>query len=284
LAIVILGLLAWKGAEWSRDWRSEMAARAHRALQGPPVPSSTRPRVVAGPITRKALLLRDETPAASRPNGRTSETIDRRMFVDVYDYWPEPGPVSHVRVGNRKPVGWVLVTDVLLWDTRLVIRAPGGRLTMADDPGGAGRPVEVGASPLPVLGWEGRSVEVAVWQPGHPWSKVDRRYWVRMDDLPPESWGVWISQVELPNLLRYAIDGDPPVVRLRAVLGRLTDARPLTRLDLEAAKPALPVVVCEGESNRVRALARIMEANERLGNDASWAGLNFRFLPMGDLP
>jgi hypothetical protein len=58
----------------------------------------------------------------------------------------------------------------------------------------------------------------------------------------------------------------------------------LTRLDLEAAKPALPVVVFEGESNRVRALARIMEANERLGNDASWAGLNFRFLPMGDLP
>jgi hypothetical protein len=284
LAIVILGLLAWKGAEWSREWRSELAARAHRALEGPPVQSSTRPKVVAGPITCRALLLLDETPAASRPNGSTSETIDRRMFVDVYDLWPEPGPVTHARVGNRKPIGWVPVSDVLLWDTRLVLRPPGGRLLMADQPGGPGRPVEVGACPVPVLAWEGRAVEVAAWEPGHPWSKVSRTGWVRMDDLPAGAWGVWVSQFELPTLLRLAIDGDPPVVRLRAVLGRLADARPLARSDLEAARPALPAVVFEGESSPERAAARLAEANNRPESEASWAGLNFRFLPMGDLP
>jgi hypothetical protein len=242
--------------------------------------------VVAGPITRRALLLLDETPAASRPNGPTSETIDRRMFVDVYDLWPEPGTVTHARVGNRRPIGWVPVSDVLLWDTRLVLRAPGGRLRLADSPGSAKGPaeVDVGSVPVPVLAWEGREVEVAVWEPGRPWSAVSRRGWVRTDDLPPEAWGVWISQVELPTLLRIAIDGDPPVVRLRAVLGRLADARPLTRADLEAARRALPAVLFEGEPDRERSVARMAEANSRPEGEAGWAGLSFRFLPMGDLP
>ena len=284
LAILILGLLAWKGAEWSRDWRSELAARAHRALEGPPVPSSSRPKVVAGPITRRALLLLDETPTSSRPNGPTSETVDRRMFVDVYDLWPEPGPVTHVRVGNRKPIGWVPAADVLLWDTRLVLRAPKGRLMMADKPGGPGSPVEVGVGSVPVLAWTDRAVEVAVWDPARPWSKVARRGWARTGDLPPGAWGVWISQFELPPLLRLAIDGDPPVVRLRAVLGRLADARPLTRADVEAARPALPAVVFEGESKPERSAARLAEANARPSNEAGWSGLTFRFLPLVDLP
>ena len=285
LALVILGLLAWKGAEWSRDWRSELAARARRALEGPPVPEfdpaeggRRADHPPGAPAPRRDARRR------AGPDGPTSETIDRRMFVDVYDLWPEPGPVTHVRVGNRKPIGWVPASDVLLWDTRLVLRAPGGRLMMAGSPGGPGRPVEVGTVPVPVLAWEGRSVEVAAWEPGHPWSKVARTGWVRLDDLPPEAWGVWVSQVELPTLLRLAIDGDPPVVRLRAVLGRLADARPLTRADLEAARPALPAVVFEGESDPERSAARLAEANNRPEAEASWAGLNFRFLPMGDLP
>ena len=48
------------------------------------------------------------------------------MFVDVYDTWPSPGPVTHLRVGNRKPIGWIKASDALAWDTRLVVRVAGG--------------------------------------------------------------------------------------------------------------------------------------------------------------
>jgi hypothetical protein len=286
LALVIASLLAWKGAEWSREWRSEMAGRLKLAVEGPPVPSSPRPQVVAGPITKRALLLYDEIPATARPNGTRVETIDRRMFVDVYDTWPSPGPVSHVRVGNRKPIGWVKESDVLGWNTRLVVRAPEGRLKLGDSPEGVpGQAVEVGRLPLPVLAWADRAVEVAVWDQARPWSTVARRGWVRSSDLPPEAWGVWISQVELPILLGLANLGDTPeLVRLRAVLGRLADNRTWTIADLEAARPALPPVVFDRGPDPQRAAGRLAEANARPSSDAAWSGLSFRFLPLSDLP
>ena len=285
IALVVASLLAWQGVEWSRQWRLEMAARARRALEGPPVPSSPRPRVVAGPIVARALLLRDETPAASRPGGPTVETIDRRMFVNVYDTWPEPGPATSYRIGNRKPVGWVRAADVLPWETRLVIRAPAGLLTPSAKPGaGPPSPIRAGTIPLPVLAWTDHAVEVAVWEPDRPWSAVDRRIWVASDDLPSSAWGVWISQFELPALFRLAIDGDPAIVRLRAVIGRLADPKPLTRADLEAARPALPALVFARPTDPRRSAGRLAEANNRPESDAAWSGLNFRFLPLDDLP
>ena len=286
LAVILASLLAWKGAEWSKGWRSEMADRLKLAVEGPPVPNSPRPRVVAGPITRRALLLLDETPAAARPDGPTVETIDRRMFVDVYDTWPSPGPVSHVRVGNRKPIGWVKSSDVLEWNTRLVIRPVEGRLKLGDTADDvAGRPVDVGRVASPVLAWTDRAVEVAVWDQGRPWSVVARRGWVRSSDLPPEAWGVWISQVELPILLGLANRGDSPLLaRLRAILGRLADNRPWSMSDLEAARPALPPIVFAAEPDSRRAAGRLAEDNARATSDAGWSGLTFRFLPLGDLP
>jgi hypothetical protein len=262
-----------------------MAARLKLSLEGPPVPNSPRPKVVAGPMTRRALLLHDETPATTRPNGPTAETIDRRMFVDVYDTWPSPGPVSHVRVGNRKAIGWVKADDVLEWDTRLVVRAPDGRLELGDSPDGPTRAVEVGNLALPVLAWTDKAVEVATWDPARPWSSVARRGWVRLDNLPPESWGVWISQVELPILLGLANQGDAPLLaRLRAVLGRLADNRPWTLADLDAARPALPGVIFMREPDPQGAAGRLAEANAKAIGDAGWSGLSFRFLPLSDLP
>ena len=286
LALLLASLLAWKGAEWSREWRSEMAGRLKRAVEGPPVPNSPRPQVFAGPITRRALLLLDETPATARPGGPTVETIDRRMFVDVYDTWPSPGPVSHVRVGNRKPIGWVKASDVLEWNTRLVVRPPEGRLRMGESAGSEPGPVvEVGRVALPVLAWTDRAVEVAAWDPDRPWGAVARRGWVRTADLPPETWGVWISQVELPILLGLANRGDSPAqVRLRAVLGRLADNRPWTAADVDAARRALPSVVFAGEPDPREAAGRLAEANARPASEAGWSGLSFRFLPLSDLP
>lgn len=284
LALVVASLLVWKGAEWSKGWRSELAARARRALEGPPVPSSDRPQVVAGPITRRALLLHDRTPAAGRPGGPAVETIDRRMFVDIYDTWPMPGPATHFRVGNRRPIGWVPSADLLAWDTRLVVRAPGGRLDVANSPGGPTSTVEVGPVPLPVLAWRDGWAEVAVWGRAGPWSAVSGRAWVGADSLPPGSWGVWISQVELPILLRLALEGEPGEVRLRAVSGRLTDNRAWTAADLDAARRVLPPAVLAPEVAPGTAAGRLAEANSRPTADASWAGLTFRFLPLGDLP
>ncbi len=286
LALVIGALITWRGEAWTRAWRADLSAGVRRVIEGPPVPLSNRPEVVAGPITRRALLLRDETPAASRPGGPTVETIDRRMFVDIYDAWPSPGPTTHLRVGNRRPIGWIAAAGALAWDTRLVVRADAGRLTLADvadDAGGVA--VDVGRAPLPVLAWDKRgAVEVAVWDPTRPWSAVSRRGWVRASDLPPGAWGVWISQVELPILLRQALAGDPAIVRLRAVLGRLADNRPLTRADLEAARPALPPIALEVGPDSRAAAGQLAEANARPVADAGWSGLTFRFLPLGDLP
>ena len=207
------------------------------------------------------------------------------MFVDVYDTWPSPGEVTHLRVGNRKAIGWVPAGGVLAWDTRLVVRPPEGRLKLANSPDKPGEEVDVGRVPLPVLAWDDRRVEVAVWDPAHPWSKVSRRAWVAFGDLPPEAWGVWISQVELPILLGLANQGDSPqVARLRAVIGRLTDGRPWTQADLDAARPALPPVVFQNEPNAQQAAGRLAEANARPTIEARWSGLNFQFLPLGDLP
>jgi hypothetical protein len=285
LALTLASLLAWQGAILSKGWRAEMAARLKLSMEGPPVPNSSRPKVVAGPITRRALLLHDETPATSRPNGSTAETIDRRMFVDVYDTWPAPGPVSHVRVGNRKAIGWVKAGDVLEWDTRLVVRASAGKFELGDSPDGPTQTVEVGKLALPVLSWTDRAVEVAVWDPAHPWSSVARRGWVRLSDLPPESWGVWISQVELPILLGLANRGEEPLLaRLRAVLGRLADNRSWTLADLDAARPALPGVVFAKAPDPQGSAGRLAEANALATGEAGWSGLSFRFLPLSDLP
>jgi hypothetical protein len=285
LALILTTLLAWFGAEMTKEWRAEMAQRLRLAVDGPPVPNSPRPEVFAGPITKRALLLLDQTPATSRPNGPTVETIGWRMFVDVYDTWPSPGPVSHVRVGNRKPSGWVPVGDVLPWDTRLVIQVPGGRLKLAETPEGTAQSVEVGRLSLPVLAWTEKAVEVAVWDQANPWSKIARRGWVRLGDLPTEAWGIWISQVELPILLGLANQGESPrLARLRAVLGRLTDNHPWSSSDVETITKTLPAFLFEGETNPQKSAGRLAEANAQSSSEAGWSGLTFRFLPLGDLP
>jgi hypothetical protein len=285
LAVILGSLMVWRGAILTRTWRTEIVARAEELLKGPPVPNSPRPRVVAGPIKRRALLLRDKTPATTRPDGPIAETIDRRMFVDVYDTWSMSGPVSHVRVGNRGAIGWVKADDVLEWDTRLVIKAPGGKLALADTAGGATQTVEVGTVPLPVLAWTDAAVQVATWDPAQPWSKVARNGWVRSSDLAPEAWGVLIGQVELLTLLGLANQGDRPrSARLRAILGRLSDNPGWTDADLDAARPALPAVVFVREPDPRTSAGRLAEANARVVADVAWSGLSFRFLPLDDLP
>src|SRR4051794_24691335 len=85
IAVFVASLLLWRGESWTRSLRASLSTRLARAVQGPPIPLSDRPRVVAGPITRRALLLHDDVTVATTPGGTPSETIRHRMFVDIYD-------------------------------------------------------------------------------------------------------------------------------------------------------------------------------------------------------
>jgi hypothetical protein len=289
--LTLLGLLLWRGAAWTRPLRSALADRWSRAVAGPPVPSSNRPQVLAGPITRKALLLHDDVAAAHTPGGPPAETIRLRMFVEIYDVWPLQGAPTHYRIGNRRPIGWVGAADLLPWDTRLAVRAPRGAMALAETADGPRPPsaTPVGAQTLPVVAWTRDAVRVAVWDPDRPWQGVARLGWVARADLPPESWGVWISREELLALLRRAVDPAPPsdlrLASLRAVLGRLADSRALTDADRAAAAPALPPGVLDrAATSTAEASDRLARANEHWAPEASWAGLSFQFLPLTDLP
>jgi hypothetical protein len=288
LALFIFALAFWRGEAMTRPIRSALAARLARAVEGPPLPHSDRPQVVAGPITRKALLLHNDIPASDRPGGTAVETIRRRGFVEVYDTWPLTGEPTHYRVGSRRPIGWVRAADLLPWDTRLVVRGPDAPLPLAEGPDHESpASTHVGRSSLPVLGWSPDAVRVAVWNPEHPWSEIDRRAWVRQQALPPRCWGVWLSREELLALLRRSLASSesPPRLRLRALLGRLLDDRPLTDADLQAADAALPapaLTIAAGSPAEVS--DRLARANEDWSPETSWGGVSFEFIPLDMLP
>lgn len=275
VVLVLLALAAWRGERMTRSVRASLAARWSRAVEGPPIPSSTRPQVVAGPVVRKALLLHDDVAASSRPGGPPSDTIRVRMFTDIYDVWPLDGPPHFYRVGNRSPIGWVKADDLLPWDTRLVVRGPD-----PTDPSVR--------STRPVLAWTADAVEVATWDESEPWTRVRQHTQIPLGRLRPDDWGVWLSREELLGLLRR-VEGkatEPPeATRLRALLGRVAEARPMTAADIAAARAVLPTLAFATRStapDRVgEALARV---NESWEPEASWGGFSFRFVPLSSLP
>ena len=166
---IIGGLALWLGHAVARPWLdrvgSELATRWTRVVEGPPVPSSSEPEVVAGAILRTALLLEEDVAATDRPGGRTVEVVGARLLARVYDVWPTAQGPTHYRIGNdERAFGWVPAEVVLPWDTRLVVKPLGERLLLAESPGGEGRAEAVGVgTPLPVLGWKGDAIEVATW-------------------------------------------------------------------------------------------------------------------------
>ena len=232
--------------------------------------------VVAGPIVRRALLLRDGVPVSGTSGGKIVETLRFRMLADVFDVWPLSGPPTHYRIGNRRPIGWVAAGDVLPWDTRLVVRQSKNKY-----------PTDAFAdAPRPVLAWSGETLRVAAWERDRPWSGIAEVNGVQSADVPESSRGVLLSREELLTLLRGASsESDPKTLRLRAILGRLADDRPFDAADLDAARRALPAFAFAGEGRPAvevsEGLARI---NEAWKADASWAGLSFMAVPIEALP
>jgi hypothetical protein len=267
VAALVLALFAWRGAGWINAVRHSLAARWQRTVEGPPMPASSAPQVVAGPMIRRALLLHDDTPVSPRPGASPTDRIARRSWVDVYDVWPLDGTPTHLRVGNRRPLGWVAVADALPWDTRLVVKT--------------------GNVPVPVVGWRERAVEIALWDRERPWSALAGRETMRLADLPPGSIGVLVAREELPALLSHSLAaGDDQArdrARLRAVLGRLLEPVSWTAAEVARARAALPAAVFERRAAGNPA-ERIAAANAELKADAEWGGHAFRFVPLEDLP
>jgi hypothetical protein len=284
IAMLMLGLVAWRGAGWVHAVSEAVSSRWQRVVEGPPVPSSTSPMVVAGPIIRRGLILRDGTPVSSRPEAKPTDSITRRIFVDIFDLWPLKGPPTHFRVGNRGPIGWVASTDCLAWDTRLVIRAPGGRLALARKFDGPTAEVDVGSFPMPVTAWQAGWVEVAIWRSDQPWSSVESRGWLDLERLPRSSVGVLLAREELPALL-LGLD-DPASqrrARLRAVLGRLGEDPSWSARDVDLAFKALPACV-SARSAGVNPSERLAVLNASPAFDVAWSGHKFKFVPLDDLP
>jgi hypothetical protein len=136
--------------------------------------------------------------------------------------------------------------------------------------------------------WTPGSIEVATWETDRAWQAVRGRVPLREAEVPPGDWGVWISRDELLNLLRRLGPGarEPvEITRLRALLGRLSDDRPLSRDDLSTAQHALPppafAIKAAGAEVASEELAR---ANEAWTPEAAWAGLSFQFVPLSSFP
>jgi|GEM_PF-2102365 len=278
--IVLLGLIIWRGEPSTRPLRTALAERWHRRTEGPPIPRSTRPQQLAGPVVRRGLLLRDDVPISDRPGGPSTEAVRLRMFVDIYDVWPLTGTPTHYRVGNRRPIGWASANDLLPWSTRLVVRAPGANPSR-DSSGDSKRPA------LPVLSWNADTIEVASWEESRPWQVVEARVRLPLASLPPEDWGVWISRPELLTLLRKTgpdLSEPPEVVRLRALIGRLTDDRPLTAAELAKIRGFLPAAVLPSHMPVLQASEALARANENWTPEATWSGISFQFLPLSMLP
>ena len=253
------------------------------------MPASTEPQLVAGPIVRKVLLLRDGVEATDVPGGSPVETINQRIFADVYDVWPLRGEPTHYRIGNRRPIGWVEAAD-----GPAVVDPAGrpvaGRCTVARrwaGRGTRGRRSRPDRSRCPVIGWTDEAVEVAVWSPDAPWERVERTGWLRLDAIPDEAWGVWLSRAELVGLLRRSIGGDAEAgsLRVEAVLGLVVGASRIGGADAAEAFRALPPVVSRvAPTGDEPASVRLGRLNDDWEADARWAGLEFRAIPLGSLP
>lgn len=289
IVLVVVCLLVWRGNTWLATVTAPVWAGIDRIRSGPPFPESTEPMRVSGPIVRKVLLLKEGVEATDVPGGVPVETIRRRIFVDVYDVWPLSGTPTHYRIGNRRPIGWVEAGTVLPWDTRLVLNPAGRSLRLRRDPADEQViHIDPDPVPLPVLDWNSEAVEVAVWAPSAPWSRVDATGWVRIEEVPHDSFGVLLTRYELLELLRLVLEpaasGSTPG-RISAILGTIGAQDGLSVEQIAEAHRHLPetilrVPATEGE----RSADKLGRINDDWNPDVSWSGIAYQAIPLSALP
>lgn len=270
--------------------RTALATSWRRVIEGPPFPSSSEPIRIVGPVVRRGLLLDEPTTVTDLPEGQPVETIRRRIFVDIFDYWPldQVEAPDYFRIGNERPFGWVDAGALLPWSTRLVVRwtasdesAESGLGSIAD----ASQP-PLGAI-LPILAWDPDRIEVARWRDGEPWSAVGQTTQFAVSSIPVTSLGVLLSRAELLELLRQTHQADSPParesLRIRAIFGQLFGARPLRPEDEDAVRSYLPPWAIAG----LRApapVAQLGALSTDWRSDVDFSGVSYRFIPLDALP
>lgn len=269
-ALVLLATIGWRGADAIRSLRRSFAD-AWQARFAPPPPRSTVPRR-DGPFVRRALLLREGAEVRDEPGGPAIETIGRRGFFDVYDAWPIEGAPTDLRIGNRRAIGWVAASDLLEWNTRLVLVEPEG--------------------PVPAVDWDEDSVLVARWREGEAWRVVDRFDRIPFARIGPGRWAIWLSRAELIEWLdqctaaaRAGTLGAETLahLRARAIAGRLVGSGQVAPADLQAIAKSLPQGFA-GPGPADDAEAHLARLNEDWSTDADWSGVAYQAIPLTDLP
>lgn len=290
VGVVLLGIGCWTGRDLIGRARAALNERWIRVVEGPPVPSSTEPKTIEGPIVARALLLHEGIEARDRPDGRPIETIRRRMFADVYDVWPLTGEPNFLRIGNRRPFGWVTAQEALAWNSRLTLRLSRSEVALSDQPNHReSRPISIGPEPLPVLAWNGPSVQVATWKPDQPWEGLDQRGWLDTASISADSWTVLLSREEILALIGSLLGELNEVqrsdLRYRTVLGRLGDSRTLSAAECDVIRRWLPAAIRAAHAETARqAMERLARLNETWTTDANWSGTSFHAVPMNAIP
>ena len=259
--VIVLGSLAWAGQGILKRAASAIASPMRRVVNGPDYPRSASPKLGAGGIVRRVLILKDDLPVREKPNLPPADAFGKRGLASIYDFWPSEDTPTHLRIGNGRIVGWVDGPDVLRWDTRLAVK------------------LGIEESPMAVVAWDEKRVEVASWTPGHPWAEVAEVGWRKSSEIPAGAWGVLLTDSEIVALRRASrkikTSDDAANLRLRAILGTLLEDGPMP----PGTRSALPeeAFAIEG-SKTATALDTPTEAA------ATWGGLTFRMVSIGHLP
>jgi hypothetical protein len=202
------------------------------------------------------------------------------MLADVYDVWPLQGTPTHYRVGGRHAMGWVPTDAVIPWGTRLVLRSD----KVPDLAQAAGH-----ISPAAVLSWDDNACRVVNWDPKAAWSRPDRIVSVPISSIPTEAWGVLLSRDELLALIQQTltpVDTPPPSIRrLNLIAGKDAEDASWPASEGDSARAYLPRPVREiGPQPQAERLDRLTRLDNPWTPDASWSGLQFRFVPLDLLP
>jgi hypothetical protein len=270
IALIVLGLAAYFGADLLRALKSEVGKRVEQVVHDQ-VPTEPDPKLTQAPIPRRGLVLRDDVAATESPDGPVSLRIGLRRLVDVLSVWPLRGTPTHYRVQVGNATGWVKADELLIWDTRLVVRVPQEGLPAA------GGTVLGGGPPLPIVAIDGKAgtVTLAEWDQQAPWKEVRRLVEIKLADLP----GTAIEAFQVRReVLEAAGRKSGEGSRLRAALGRLVIGAgdPIAP---EAAAQLAPVLDRVGPADPGGVL-KLTRLNENWRPDASWNTQDFRGVPL----
>ena len=290
LALFIFALAFWRGEAMTRPIRSALAARLARVVEGPPLPHSDRPQVVAGPITRKALLLHDDIPASDRPGGARGDDpppwVRRGLRHLAPDGRADPlsGRLSPAdRLGPRcgpAPLGHPPRRPE---PRRSPCPSPRG-LTMSrrPQPMWAGRPSPcwVGPRMRSALRSGIRSIPGprSTAAPGSG-SRPCRHGAGVSGSVARNSWPCSAGRSPQPHRNHRRVSDSAPAARPAARRPPPHRRRPRGRA-CRAPAPALTTVA----ASPAEVSDRLARANEDWSPETSWGGVSFEFIPLDMLP